>query len=60
MGQGKIINYLRKCKFPKTAKEIARGIGVGVSTVNRPLRVMRKHREIGWIIVKGKYHYFVK
>ena len=59
MSQGSIIKYLRKCKKPKTAKEIAKALGVSSSGTS--LKKLRNHGEIRFKIVKGgTYIYWIR
>jgi len=43
MSQAGVMKYLKKCKKPKTAREIAEALGTGKSTINMNLKKLRGH-----------------
>lgn len=57
MGQGDIINYLRKCKKPKSSGEISKATG---SNANRSLRILRKSKTVKYKKVQvGRNKFYV-
>lgn len=50
MTQADVIRYLKKCKKPKTARQIAQALGVGKGSVNVNLRKLRETDDrLEWI-----------
>ncbi len=58
MSQGDILNYLNKCKKPKTSKQISKA--VKLSSVGMSLQTLRKHGEVQFKQILRGYIYWHK
>lgn len=50
MSQEEVLRYLRKCRHPKSAKNISEAIGSSRALVNRKLAQLYKYSEVKRIV----------